>query len=271
MKTSVSFFGCVYQSPSKASTIARRAVDVELGDLVGAPEVQVDRPGWTVEKARSASTGPISSPEERSTTATESSEAERSEISPAGKARPARQVAAVAAAAQLAGADQRVGALAPAVAEDLVVGAAGLLGGAAERRLVGGGEQVGGLDPLVRVVEDRRLDRPLEELVRVAAEELVERVLAGDVEGDPLAAPPRPAPHLAQAGDGAGEGDADRRVELADVDPELERVGGDHGEQLAAREPGLDLAPLLRRVAGAVGRDPRRQRRARRAPRGASG
>ena len=91
------------------------------------------------------------------------------------------------------------------------------------------------------------------------AEELVERVLAGDVEGDAVAAPPRPAPHLAQAGDRAGEGDADRGVELADVDAELERVGGDHGEQLAAGELGLDLAPLLGRVAGAVGRDPRRQ------------
>ena len=114
-----------------------------------------------------------------------------------------------------------------------------------------------GLDPLVGVVEDRRLDRAREELVGMAAEELVERVLAGDVERDPLAAAPRPPPHLAQAGDRAGEGDADRRVELADVDPELERVGGDHREQLAGGEPGLDLAPLLRRVAGAVGRDPR--------------
>ena len=144
--------------------------------------------------ARSASTWPSSSPEARSTTATESSEAERSEISPAGKAGAARQVAAVAAAAQLAGADQRVGALAPALAEDLVVGAAGLRRRAAERRLVGGGEQVGGLDPLVRVVEDRRLDRAREELVGVAAEELVERVLAGDVERDPLARGARRGP-----------------------------------------------------------------------------
>ena len=40
------------------------------------------------------------------------------------------------------------------------------------------------LDLLGAVVEDRRLDRPLEELVRMAAEELVERVLAGDVDGE---------------------------------------------------------------------------------------
>ena len=224
-----------------------------------------------VEKARSASTWPMSSPEVRSTTAIESSDAERSEISPAGIARPARQVAAVAAAPQLAAADQRVGPLAPAVAEDLVVGAAGLRRRAAQRRLVGGGEQVRGLDPLVGVVEDRRLDRAGEELLGVAAEELVERVLAGDVERDPLAAPPGPAPHLPQAGDRAREGDADRGVELADVDPELERVGGDDREQLARAASSASIAaPLLRRVAGAVGRDPARRARARRAPPAAS-
>ena len=116
-------------------------------------------------------------------------------------------------------------------------------------------------DLLALVVEDRRLDRPADELVRVAAEELVERVLAGDVDGEAAAPAPRPPPHLAQAGDGAGEGDADRRVELADVDAELERVGGDDREQLAGGQPRLDLAPLLRRVAAAVGRDPRRQLR----------
>ena len=56
----------------------------------------------------------------------------------------------------------------------------------------------------------------------------------------------RPAPHLAQARDGAREGDADRRVELADVDAQLERVGGDHREQLARRQARLDLPSLLR-------------------------
>ena len=34
-----------------------------------------------------------------------------------------------------------------------------------------------GLDPLVAVVEDRRLDRAAEELLGVAAEELVEAVI----------------------------------------------------------------------------------------------
>ena len=89
----------------------------------------------------------------------------------------------------------------------------------------------------------------------MAAEELVQRVLAGDVQGEPLGAPAGPPPHLPQARDRAGEGDADRRVQLPDVDPELERIRGDHREQLAGRQPGLDLAALLGRVAGAVGGD----------------
>ena len=88
-----------------------------------------------------------------------------------------------------------------------------------------------------RRVDDRRLDRAAQELVGVAGEELVERVLAGDVDGQAAAAAAGAAPHLAQAGDRAGEGDADRGVELADVDPELERVGRDHAEQLAGDQP----------------------------------
>ena len=85
----------------------------------------------------------------------------------------------------------------------------------------------------------------VEELVGVAAEELVEAVDPGHVDGEPLAAAAGPPPHLPQAGDGAGEADADRRVELADVDPELERVRRDDREQVARAEPRLDLAPLL--------------------------
>ena len=66
---------------------------------------------------------------------------------------------------------------------------------------------------------------------------------------------PGAAPHLAQRGDGAGERDDDRRVELADVDAELQRVGRDDRAQLAARQPPLELAALLGGVAGAVGHD----------------
>ena len=80
----------------------------------------------------------------------------------------------------------------PARPEDLGVGGV-------ERPLVRGAEQVREVDLLVLVVEDRRLDRPLEELVGVAAEELVERVLAGDVDRQPAAAPARRGPTSAAA------------------------------------------------------------------------
>ena len=119
------------------------------------------------------------------------------------------------------------------------------------------GQDVAGLDVRVLVIQDRRLDRAAEELVGMAAEELVERVLARDVDGEPLGPPAGAPPHLAKARDRAGEGHADRGVELADVDAELERVGRDHAEEVARDEAVLDLAALLRRVARAVRGDPR--------------
>ena len=124
---------------------------------------------------------------------------------------------------------------------------------APERALVGGAEQVRAVDRGALVVEDGGLHRALEEVLGVAAEELVERVLAGDVDRQSTAPAPGPAPHLAQRGDRAGEGDDDRRVELADVDPQLERVGRDHRPQLAAASGGP-------RAPAAAGRCSRRGR-----------
>ena len=124
-----------------------------------------------------------------------------------------------------------------------------------------GAQQVLEVDLLVLVVEDRRLHGALEELVGVAAEELVERVLAGDVDLQPAATPPRSPPHLAQGGHRARERDADRRVQRTDVDAQLERVGGHDAEQLALDQPALELAPLPGGVARPVGRDPLGQRR----------
>ena len=55
------------------------------------------------------------------------------------------------------------------------------------------------MDLLGLVVEDRPLHRPLEELGRVAAEELVERVLARDVHGEARCCGARRAPTSAAA------------------------------------------------------------------------
>src|SRR5205085_10676936 len=49
------------------------------------------------------------------------------------------------------------------------------------------------------------------------------------------------------------------RVQLADVDAQLERVGRDDREQVALCQAALQLAAMRGRVAGAVGGDPLRQ------------
>ena len=79
-------------------------------------------------------------------------------------------------------------------------------------------------DARIRVVEDRRLDRPREQRLRLAHEVLVERVLARDQDGEAGAAAAGPSPLLPQRRDRPREADRDRAVERADVDPELERV-----------------------------------------------
>ena len=111
-------------------------------------------------------------------------------------------------------------------------------------------------DARVRVVEDRRLHAPAEQGLGLAHEELVERVLARHQHRQALAAPAGPAPLLPEAGDRPREPHRDRAVEQADVDPQLERVGGRDAQELALDEPPLDLAALGRRVAGAVRGEP---------------
>ena len=98
---------------------------------------------------------------------------------------------------------------------------------ARDRRLVRGAQDVAGVDLGVERVEDRRLDRPSEKVLRMAAEELVKRVLACDVDRQPPAAASGSPPHLLEACDRSGERHAHRRVELADVDPELQCVSRD--------------------------------------------
>src|SRR5207248_2571506 len=81
-------------------------------------------------------------------------------------------------------------------------------------------------------IEDRRLHRPVQELVRMAAEELVERVLTGHIHGQPATAAACSSPHLTEAGHGPGEGDADGGIQLPNVDAQLQCVGGHDPEQV---------------------------------------
>ncbi len=108
-------------------------------------------------------------------------------------------------------------------------------------------------------VEHRGLDAAAKQGLGVAREEPVEPVGGGHVQREPLTAAAGSSPLLAQARDGAGEADRDRAVEQPDVDPELERVGRRHAEELARDEIALDRAALLGGVARAIGREPERQ------------
>ena len=134
--------------------------------------------------------------------------------------------------------------------------------GGREGRLVGRGAQVAEPDLRALRVEHRGLDTAAKQRLGVAREEAVEPVRGGHVEREPLTAPARSSPLLPQARDGAGEADGDRAVEQADVDPELERVGRRHAEELSRHEIALDRTALLGRVARAIGREPERQVRA---------
>ena len=83
------------------------------------------------------------------------------------------------------------------------------------------------------MVEDRRLDAALKQRAWLAHEVLVERVLRRHEDREAVTAATGAAPLLTEAGHRAGEADRDRAVEIADVDSELERVGGRDTEQFA--------------------------------------
>ena len=68
----------------------------------------------------------------------------------------------------------------------------------------------------------------------------------------PTHATPGSAGLLPGGGDGAGVAGQDGGLELADVDPELERSGGHHGIDLTIPQTLLDRAPFERQVAAAV-------------------
>src|SRR5205807_8433069 len=121
---------------------------------------------------------------------------------PRREAVAARQVAP-AALAQLAETDETLGVALPSRPEDVAILRA-------QRQLVSSGGEVRQMNALRLVVEDRALDGAVEELVRMAAEELIERVVARDIQSEAGPAPTRAPPHLAQARDGTWEGDADR-------------------------------------------------------------
>ena len=71
-----------------------------------------------------------------------------------------------------------------------------------------------------------------------------------------VAGPAAGAAHLLPGrGDRARIADADRGVQAADVDPQLERVGGHHAAHPTVAQAALDLLALVRQVAAAIAAD----------------
>ena len=105
-------------------------------------------------------------------------------------------------------------------------------------------------------VEDGGLHRAPEQGRRVVDQVGVHRVVAGDHDHQrPLPASARAPGLLPERRHRPRETGLHHRVEPADVDAQLQGVGGGHSEQIAVVEAALDLAAVLGQVAGAVGLD----------------
>src|SRR5262245_12937630 len=118
---------------------------------------------------------------------------------------------------------------------------------ARERQLEHRALQVIGQDERVVGIDPRVLRRHPEEVVGVRDHELVERGAGSDHDrGRGASATARPPRLLPERGDRAGVAGEHRDVEMADVDAELERVGGHDAEHLARAQALLDGSPAGR-------------------------
>ena len=83
---------------------------------------------------------------------------------------------------------------------------------------------------------------------------LIDRVVAGQQNGQALVVPPAAAAGLLPgAGDRARITGQQGHVERADVDAQFQRVGGRHAAQTAAEQLRFDLAAFERQIAAAIG------------------
>ncbi len=132
--------------------------------------------------------------------------------------------------------EQRPGQLDPGVAEGLALSKGELKGGRLQMRAEH--QQV------VRV-DETPLRRRLQQVLGVAQQELVEGRVGGDedAQGGGLP-PPGPAQLLPGAGQGARIADQHRCVEAANVDAQLQGVGGDDRADASAPQSRLDGPPL---------------------------
>ena len=135
---------------------------------------------------------------------------------------------------------------------------------ARERQLERGAFDVIDEDVQVVGIDERPFRRGVEKVRRVADDELIERRAARHHDrGRSARAAPGASGALPRRGNRARIAGHDADVERADVDAELERIGGHDRADAALAQPLLDLAAPVRQVAAAVSADALRRRRAR--------
>ncbi len=105
-------------------------------------------------------------------------------------------------------------------------------------------------------MDERVLDRLGKEDFGVAHEKLVERIVQPNENGERIIRAATGAPRLLpQTRNRARIADEHGRVEVANVNPQLQCIRRRHAEQIALEQPGFDLAPFVGEIAGAVGTD----------------
>ena len=123
-----------------------------------------------------------------------------------------------------------------------------------ERQLERRRPQVAGQHVRIIGIDDGMLGRLSEEIIGMAGKVLIDRIVAGQENGQAfVVAAACPPGLLPGAGDRAGITGQQDHVERADVDTQLQGVGRGHTPQLAGEQLALDLASLAGQVAAAVG------------------
>ena len=123
--------------------------------------------------------------------------------------------------------------------------------------LVRSAQEMAVQDVGVRRRDEGVLVRAAKEEVRVAHQVLIQRIVPGHQDAQRgLLSSTAPSDLLPGAADAAGVAGQNGRVQIADIEAQLQGVGGGHPQQLTAEQGTLDLPTLLGEVASPVRTDP---------------
>ena len=130
----------------------------------------------------------------------------------------------------------------------------------AQGDLGAGADEMLGDDHRIVRIDHRALESPAEKILRVVHEILVQGILLGDQghQGFPVG-PAHPSSPLPGGRHRPRVADQEANIQPADIDPQLQGAGGDHPQELARDQLGLDLPPLFREEPGPVRADPSSQ------------